>query len=321
MPNGSTDIWFLDNKSSGNRKLVHDILLNCNIGEIINVLSEPRETDLFYGLDNAASSIKSRPGGETLEAIIRQIQSMFIELNIAKCPKNPFLVAAPKKESEQVVYISKLITLLRAKFPSAVPLPRGFDDSNTSITLPDNLCINMRALNAVYHSIRASRLQKSFKCQSIVEIGPGLGRTLLNLYKSGEICSGLDIPLSIVGQALFFSEACGENIFTLPGEEASETQLSGKISLYVPSQAKECIRKHALVINIDSLTEIDSDTAKHYVSLIKKHSKLFYSVNHERNKFTVSELFQAIDAPPIFRTMSHWNGYVEEIYTNFADQN
>ena len=37
---------------SGKRKLVHDVLLNC-IEDIINVLSEPSKTDLFYGLDNA----------------------------------------------------------------------------------------------------------------------------------------------------------------------------------------------------------------------------------------------------------------------------
>ena len=44
-----------------------------------------------------------------------------------------------------------------------------------------------------------------------------------------------------------------------------------------------------MVINCDSLTEINLNVAKKYISKILK-SKYFLSINHESNKFTVNSL-------------------------------
>ena len=225
MPDGTSDIWFLGNTSSGERNNVHNILLKGDLVEIKYLLSTPQHTDLFYGLDNAAKSVSTLPPIETPKFILKYQVRILIEIGIINMPKNIAALIQPN-ENDLTDTIFGLIKLLRANLPSSysILLPKAFHDSRNSICLPDEQYIHLRAINALYHSIRSCRLLEAYNYQTILEIGPGLGRTLLNLYKSGKICSGLDIPLSIVGQALFFNQICGEHSFILPGEEKAYCQ-------------------------------------------------------------------------------------------------
>jgi len=71
--------------------------------------------------------------------------------------------------------------------------------------------------------------------------------------------------------------------------------------------------KFDLVFNSDSLTEIDALNQKKYVNLIINNTKFFYSINHESNNTTVTNLFLKTNITEYDKTL-YWlrRGYLEE---------
>jgi hypothetical protein len=75
--------------------------------------------------------------------------------------------------------------------------------------------------------------------------------------------------------------------------------------------------RYDLVLNADSLTELDPETASAYCEAFRDRANIFLSINHEVNPFTVHKLYAPIAKPAVSRT-PYWMraGYVEEIFVN-----
>ena len=73
--------------------------------------------------------------------------------------------------------------------------------------------------------------------------------------------------------------------------------------------------KFDLVFNSDSFTEIDFVNQKKYKKYLQKNSKILYSINHEYNRFKVSDFFNKTKLSNYSRNL-YWlrRGYVEEIF-------
>ena len=71
-----------------------------------------------------------------------------------------------------------------------------------------------------------------------------------------------------------------------------------------------------LVLNVDSLTEIDETVAKEYWVLIRKKAKKFLSINHEANGFTVAGLIESDSGIKNTCRSPYWlrGGYIEEVW-------
>jgi hypothetical protein len=70
------------------------------------------------------------------------------------------------------------------------------------------------------------------------------------------------------------------------------------------------------VINLDSLTEMARETASGYINGARRLSEHFLSINHERNAFTVQDIYGSVPDVNAWRTPC-WirRGYVEELLT------
>ena len=91
-----------------------------------------------------------------------------------------------------------------------------------------------------------------------------------------------------------------------------------KIKLITPKFYLKSKIKYNLVLNCDSLTEINYDLAFNYMKRISK-SKYFFSINHEKNSFNVSKLIKKFKYSNHSRNL-YWlrKGYIEE-FVNFKN--
>jgi hypothetical protein len=120
----------------------------------------------------------------------------------------------------------------------------------------------------------ALMIQQKFpdKNINICEIGGGVGHLAYYLMKLGySNISIVDLPTISVAQMYFLGvNAQGHNVKLL-----SPLEFTGK---------------HDLVVNVDSMTEMNKISALQYCQKMKQHTKNFVSINHETHPFTVSQI-------------------------------
>jgi hypothetical protein len=125
----------------------------------------------------------------------------------------------------------------------------------------------------------------------------------------------IDLPFTAVSQANFLMRTLGEDNIVLHGE--GDVLPSPKVKLFRPTAFLESNERYDLVVNVDSITEIDRSVADAYWSQIKKRAPIFLSINHEANVFTAMELGEA-DMDSIDRHQRYpyglRKGYAEETF-------
>jgi hypothetical protein len=172
--------------------------------------------------------------------------------------------------------------------------------------------ISYRSIQAIYQAWRVYHLVNGNRDARIIEVGAGLGRTAFYAAKFGlhnyEI---VDLPLTSVAQGYFLRRSLGPDAICLFKEERSG------IAILPPLEFLNSDDRYDLVLNADSLTEFDPETASAYCAAIRDRAGVFLSINHEVNPFTVHKLYATIGRPAVSRT-PYWMraGYVEEIFVN-----
>lgn len=194
----------------------------------------------------------------------------------------------------------------------------------------DNLCRSIIGssngepfLRLAFQSVRAARAQYQaerllaalalINGKSVVEIGPGMGHCAFCAFRAGVTdYATIDLPLGMVAQARFLGEALGPDRIWMAGEPNG---IANRISLYsIPDVPR---RKFDLVLNVDSMTEMSLLAALNYITWINRHSRLFLSMNHEVNPFTVASIAHCgltgkrLDRRPV----PDRDGYFEEIFS------
>jgi hypothetical protein len=172
--------------------------------------------------------------------------------------------------------------------------------------------ISERAIQAIYQAWRVYHLVKGNIDARIVEVGAGLGRTAFYAAQFGlHNYTIVDLPLTSVAQGYFLGRTLGPDAICLFKEEGSG------IAILPPLAFLNSDDRYDLVLNADSLTEFDPETASAYCEAFRDRANIFLSINHEVNPFTVHKLYAAIARPAVSRT-PYWMraGYVEEIFVN-----
>lgn len=106
---------------------------------------------------------------------------------------------------------------------------------------------------------------------NICEIGGGVGHLAYYLTKMGyKNITIVDLPTISVSQMYFLSVNQNE-----------------KVDLISP---KQFTGNYDLVVNVDSMTEMNETSAREYCDSMKKNTKNFISINHETNPFTVNSV-------------------------------
>ncbi len=272
-------IWS-DSAFIAHRQPVHDALIG-NGGDLSDLLSNPRKTDLYYGVDCLCQRI---PQGEEHAKAIEADGPVWFDrlgkaLGILRLPNpeayRPGQAPGPILNAEIVV----------SKLPSAIDFPAPFPGEVALMTSRGP--VSYRAVQAVYQAIRLKQIARMLGGRRCVEIGAGMGRTAYYAYRLGlRDYTIVDLPTAIVGQACFLAATLGEDSISLPGENAR-----APIKLRPPQWIDRSAEKFDIALNVDSLTEMSKAYAKTYLKFIKRRCRSFLSINHEANPFTVRELF------------------------------
>jgi hypothetical protein len=181
-----------------------------------------------------------------------------------------------------------------------------------------------RDANAIYTAHLLARTLKEQASPSVLEIGGGTGRVAYWSNRFGlKSYSIVDLPRINVVQGYYLLKALSLDRVRLYGEESRSSE---EVHI-VPDHALPPTdgRRFDLVLNQDSLPEMNADTARDYLLWIRDSADRFLSINHEskppygrdkRIEVSVPEVIAGIDGFELQLRFPYWmrRGYVVELY-------
>lgn len=290
---------------------IHNSLMTGNDEEIFDILSDPQSTNLYYGVDNLAKDILVRINGDNWKQHYTGLKSELDDLLVALGVVNLFNPQGgsryPNKDQPIAKSVDDAMQAVDNLFHGKLSFPNPFA-GEFGISTSKGV-MSYRSVQAIYQAVLARR----HAVTSCLEIGGGMGRTAYYSHLLGLNYSVVDLPMTIVGQALFLSAALGEDSIWMIGDTMPR---ENRIVLLPPSELKTAGRVD-VVLNVDSLTEMGERSAKDYLVWIGENSNTFLSINHEANDFTASGLCQALYPSSLRSRSPYWlrPGYVEEAFS------
>jgi hypothetical protein len=293
--------------------------------ELRNIFADPVSSDLFLGVDYLCHSVLGQlppiknPSQETIASlgvIAGEPVRAFDEQGIA----DHFRGVTNKKL--RLLAQACGIDTTNQSSPDSERVLQGLDTRlNQSVQFPNfpgelglatsRGIASYRAIVALYQTWRGLMTLSDRTDRSMIEIGPGAGRTAYYAYRAGITdYTTIDLPMGMVAQACFLGRALGPDKIWLPGDDPRLT--AGRIKLLLAGHPPD--RTYGLALNTDSLTEMSFDIALEYVKWIRQHCRLFLSINHEINLFTVEQLSAKWFKLSERRPYPMQDGYIEEIF-------
>lgn len=309
---GGDSMWqdFFDQKHGD----VHKALINKDVETVTAILQQPHLSDVFFGFDAVSKSdLAATFGGPsdvycsemTLDTLLRLAHAVG-----ARRIFNPERMAAAL--SDPAAEADRLLALLDERFGFTIDLQNLF--SLEAGIGSSRGVVSWRIPQSLYQAWRIAELVKHIDKPRVLEIGGGLGRTAYYARQFGVVdYSIVDIPVTALAQGYFLGHVLHYDHVVLSGEAASETDQS--VKLLSPSTFHDSTGHYDLIVNIDSLTEMDRNLAEQYLTTISNCCDVFVSINHEANNFTVRDLMQQKFPDVTVSRNPYWlrHGYIDEV--------
>jgi hypothetical protein len=289
---------------------IHKALLSGDHSLVSALLRDPGQHNLLYGFENLfrdyASKLKSNPERQRSDA-------QWIHDALARLAEAVGAIRTSGPESPYLKFdlgVEKLITAIETRLDFQLLFPNPFPGEFGIIT--SRGCMSVRAVHAIYQAWRIKELLFLAKGGKVLEIGAGLGRTAFYSYLAGvKDYTIVDLPLTNVAQAYFLGRVLGEEHIVIGGEPKSNDPNVVHICDSALFSSSGTI--YNLVLNVDSMTELDPRHAQNYFDVVSHSNAVFVSINHEAHAFRVSD-FAANRGRKLLR-FPYWmrKGYVEEI--------
>ncbi len=295
-------------------KPIHEAFVRGNFNICADILRNPKDSDLFYGIDNLCASV--------LPAMINQgslvgLSHMSLDLLVrfgeaisAIRLDNPESYADPR--SNRKWNSSDVLNRIENKLGMQIFFPNPYAEE-IGIWTPRGV-VSVRAAYALYQAYLIKEHVKGIENPRVLEIGAGVGRTAYYARAFGiKDYTIIDIPMTNITQAYFLGKVLGDDQVALLGEH----QTQDKIKILTPDQfLNDAKQYYDLIINVDSLTEMNATTMQAYITKISQSTPIFISINHEVNTHTVNDFAMKCNNLKFCQRMPHWmrTGYVEEIY-------
>ena len=263
---------FWSNIDREQRGAVQGVLLDGSVSDVAAMLADPAPNDLFYGFDSLCAlqteNFRSQPAFR--EADIQQTSDHI--LTLARALGMPRFGPIAAVEAIALVFGAQLA------FPNPYP-------NEVGVETPRGI-VSYRPLQAIYQAIQLHR----HGAATALEIGAGLGRTAYYAHQLGVAdYTIVDLPLTNVAQAYFLAVTLGEEVVKLYGEPGFEER--GGVRIAPPSWLAGSADRFDVALNADSMTEMGAGTARGYLDQIAARCRVFLSINHEINPFTMAQLF------------------------------
>lgn len=278
---------------------IHQGLLSKDREKVRSILENPVDNNLFRGFDNIVPSNK--------KIMVRIIYDCIIQvaayLGIVRMP-NPEC-----SEFTSDIWLDDVLDQIAENYSFDLKFPNPFPGEFGIRTKRGIL--GWRTIQSLYQVVRIYELLNGkISGAKILEIGAGLGQTAYFMYQMGNRdYTIIDIPMTNVAQEYFLGRVIGEERVSFVGEESVKDM---KILPFymLPDLEKE---RYDLILNVDSITEMNVDSQQNYWSYIQRHTSLFFSINHEQNPHTVRELYQATGTKVHRGICPIRRGYIEEV--------
>jgi hypothetical protein len=291
---------------------IHQTLINGDVEATAALFRNPTASDLFYGIDMLTKSYQNYFSRTTVrEAYAKLCLDGLVRLAeaIGAIPiDNPETWPARSGslwEAESVLTdLNKSHGLFSV--PDPFPSEHGLKTSRG--------IISYRVPQSIYQAWRIKQLVTGISKPSVLEIGAGLGRTAYYAYERGiKDYTIVDIPITAAAQAYFLGRTIGEENIHLDGEQPNE--FSHKVKILTPQTFFDEHKKYDLILNVDSLTEMDFSVAHTYWKKIEASTSKFLSINHEANAFRVRDLLVEDLCNLDIHREPYWmrRGYIEEV--------
>jgi len=290
---------------------IHQALIDGNEKTVTKILRNPEISDLFYGFDLLTKSyqhvfrkkkVQKVYAKACLDGLVR-----FAESVGAVSMDNP----ESELEYRSLWKTEKVLAELdKVCMPFSMPNPfvdeYGVDSSRG--------VISYRVPQALYQAWRIKQLLDGIQSPRVLEIGAGLGRTAFYVFELGiKDYTIVDLPITTVAQAYYLGRTLGDENIHLDGEQFDDGP--NRVKIVVPKTFLAETKTYDLVINVDSLPEMDFRVAQAYWEKIKASTNIFLSINHEANSFRVRDLLvKDLNSLNVQRGL-YWmrKGYVEEL--------
>jgi hypothetical protein len=303
---------------------IHDALAATNNNALKDIFSDPSATDLYYGVDPLRTT--GRPRGDQpaeLEAWQKRHEAMCttLILRLAEAlgvrrwlPEDSELKPSYYPDGHVVdpeidEMLNEIETALGFSFSFPNPFPR-----EPGIRTSRGLA-SFRAINALYQTYRIGQELSIASNKSVVEIGPGIGRTVYYCWMSGvRDYTTIDLPLGVAAQACFLGATLGPEAIWMIGDDVGLQP--GRIRLLPSTHPLQFGSRVGVVLNADSITEMGGANSARYAAWIADSADAFLSINHEANAPTVSDLAQRFFQGAHSRRFLYWmrQGWVEEVF-------
>lgn len=293
-------------------KAIHHTLLGAPGPAVAGLFRNPGGNNLLYGFDILckmhhrvfrSANVRAAYARLCLDGLVR-----FAEAVGAIRLDNPETWAAGAGDPISAEGVISALQKAGLAFISPNPFPAEHGFASASGVIP------VRTPQALYQAWRIRELVREIPNPRVLEIGAGLGRTAYYANTFGiRDYTIVDIPVTAAAQAYFLGRTLGEDRVRLEGEAAGNPQ--GGVRIIGPKTFLEEDVRYDLVVNVDSLPEMDIAVAGAYWDKIRRSTPTFLSINHEANAFRVSDLLaKDRDGLSVARE-SHWmrRGYAEEL--------
>jgi putative sugar O-methyltransferase len=297
---------------------LHSELLKGQIDAVAGQLRYPVTNDLLLGFDEtnkthySAHKARDKPARE---AWGRLIHYRLIRLAEALSAIRVWYPESPHLDlNSRDISIEFLFKALDEKFGFEVDFPNPYPGEFGLKTTRG--IVDHRALFAIYQAWRLSTFASKNGRTRVLEIGAGTGRTAYYARKFGLFdYTIVDLPLANVAQANFLGRLLDPSLLVLSNEEDDASRYD-RIRIFGPRWFSESSERFDVVLNADSLTEIDRTQAAAYFMTIARRADVFVSINHEVNSFRVCDLPLLAGIPTRFSKYPFWlrDGYVEELF-------
>jgi hypothetical protein len=321
---------------------IHESLLG-NLERFRELMLDPVSTNLYYGVDNLAIGVmgenpQTHQNEINSSAIVDSLECLACAIGLERAFNQEYADHAPgylQRESKLAKVSEETYFGYDAAFEG------GFSRSEKIISLTSKMLglepffenpfrgeigcqtkfgiLTTREVHAMYYAWRIQSLLQFVKKRTLLEIGPGMGRSLKLAARMGIKSTGVDLPIGLVGSALYLASTIGEDAIWLSGEKENPKAI---VRLLLPQDYFSSSKKYGVILNTDSLTEMSKLVAMEYMEKIFRTGEIFLSVNHEANEFTVTELLE--NFPKFKKSIRSQyplrSGYMEEICVYLAAQ-
>ena len=286
---------------------LHEAFVGMDEKAVRAILSEPDKSDIFYGFDIMTKCFTKSfdsEGKRKAHAVkcfddLLRLAEFLGAVRLYNPGSVPFDLPQPEVTLEA---IEKKIGVT-LDFPNPYPRENG-------LVLPSGV-MSYRVPQAIYQAWRIKQLTKGIKNPRVLEIGAGLGRTAYYARLFGiKDYTIVDIPSTLVSQAYYLGACLGEERVVLHGER---TRKDG-VKIMPPEAFFAGDQEYDLIVNCDSLTELNHEIAEDYWKKISSICPMFLSVNHEVNGFRILDFIEGSKVIKSADRYPYWmrHGYVEE---------